>query len=131
MVSEQKLRQRQADADALARNWPPMYGGQGDPPGISAGEAFVESDSYANWVSRFPDGAPPVAMTTNTRVTEPDPSVEASHPGERFPKGDQGRFLSVRAEPLPRYRPAARSAEAIETSIAHVGFRCVVRTSRT
>jgi sulfatase modifying factor 1 len=27
-----------------------------------------------------------------------------------------------------RYRPAARHAEAIDTSTTHVGFRCVVRT---
>ena len=26
-----------------------------------------------------------------------------------------------------RYRPAARQAEAIETSTSHIGFRCVVR----
>jgi formylglycine-generating enzyme len=28
-----------------------------------------------------------------------------------------------------RYRPAARHAEAVDTSTSHVGFRCVVRTS--
>jgi sulfatase modifying factor 1 len=27
-----------------------------------------------------------------------------------------------------RYRPAARHAEAIDTSTSHLGFRCVVRT---
>jgi sulfatase modifying factor 1 len=26
-----------------------------------------------------------------------------------------------------RYRPAARHAEAVDTSTSHVGFRCVVR----
>jgi formylglycine-generating enzyme required for sulfatase activity len=26
-----------------------------------------------------------------------------------------------------RYRPAARHAEAVDTSTCHVGFRCVVR----
>jgi formylglycine-generating enzyme required for sulfatase activity len=28
-----------------------------------------------------------------------------------------------------RYRPAARHAEAIDTSTSHLGFRCVVRSS--
>jgi formylglycine-generating enzyme required for sulfatase activity len=28
-----------------------------------------------------------------------------------------------------RYRPAARMAQAIDTSTSHVGFRCVVRPS--
>jgi sulfatase modifying factor 1 len=27
-----------------------------------------------------------------------------------------------------RYRPAARHAEAVDTSTSHVGFRCVIRT---
>jgi formylglycine-generating enzyme required for sulfatase activity len=26
-----------------------------------------------------------------------------------------------------RYRPAARQAEAIDTSTSHIGFRCVLR----
>ena len=26
-----------------------------------------------------------------------------------------------------RYRPAARQAEAVDTSTSHIGFRCVVR----
>jgi sulfatase modifying factor 1 len=29
-----------------------------------------------------------------------------------------------------RYRPAARHAEAVDTSTSHVGFRCVVRDGR-
>jgi formylglycine-generating enzyme len=28
-----------------------------------------------------------------------------------------------------RYRPAARQAEAIDTSTGHIGFRCIVRAS--
>jgi formylglycine-generating enzyme len=28
-----------------------------------------------------------------------------------------------------RYRPAARHAEAVDTSTSHVGFRCIVRRS--
>jgi formylglycine-generating enzyme required for sulfatase activity len=33
----------------------------------------------------------------------------------------------VRAELCLRYRPSARQGEAIDTSTAHIGFRCVVR----
>jgi formylglycine-generating enzyme required for sulfatase activity len=29
-----------------------------------------------------------------------------------------------------RYRPAARHAEAVDTSTSHVGFRCVIRAGR-
>ena len=28
-----------------------------------------------------------------------------------------------------RYRPAARMAQAVDTSTCHLGFRCVIRTS--
>ena len=37
-----------------------------------------------------------------------------------------GSFLCS-PEYCARYRPAARHAEAIDTSTCHVGFRCVVR----
>ncbi|MBV9983751.1 SUMF1/EgtB/PvdO family nonheme iron enzyme, partial [Bradyrhizobium sp.] len=30
-----------------------------------------------------------------------------------------------------RYRPAARHAEAVDTSTSHLGFRCVIREGRT
>jgi len=30
-----------------------------------------------------------------------------------------------------RYRPAARHAEAVDTSTSHVGFRCIIRDART
>jgi formylglycine-generating enzyme required for sulfatase activity len=30
-----------------------------------------------------------------------------------------------------RYRPAARHAEAVDTSTSHVGFRCVIRERKT
>ena len=31
----------------------------------------------------------------------------------------------------PRYRPAARQGEALDTSACHIGFRCVVRVPET
>ncbi|HEY2488220.1 MAG TPA: SUMF1/EgtB/PvdO family nonheme iron enzyme [Streptosporangiaceae bacterium] len=30
-----------------------------------------------------------------------------------------------------RYRPAARQGQAMDTSAAHIGFRCVLRTDST
>ena len=45
-------------------------------------------------------------------------------------EGDQRRLASLRDDFCLRYRPAARQAEAIDTSTCHIGFRCVVRAER-
>ena len=56
-------------------------------------------------------------------------STSAS-PGEQFPrmvvKG--GSHLCAPNYCL-RYRPAARQAQTVETSMAHLGFRCIVRNA--
>jgi formylglycine-generating enzyme required for sulfatase activity len=51
-------------------------------------------------------------------------------PEERFPRRviKGGSHLCAPNYCL-RYRPAARQGEAIDTSTAHIGFRCVIRTS--
>jgi formylglycine-generating enzyme required for sulfatase activity len=49
-------------------------------------------------------------------------------PGERFPrKVIKGGSHLCAPNYCLRYRPAARQGEAIDTSTAHIGFRCVVR----
>jgi formylglycine-generating enzyme required for sulfatase activity len=64
----------------------------------------------------------------NPRVTLPDAgaarSVRAEHIPRRVIKG--GSHLCAPNYCL-RYRPAARQAEAIDTSTGHIGFRCVMR----
>jgi formylglycine-generating enzyme required for sulfatase activity len=51
--------------------------------------------------------------------------------GERFPRRviKGGSHLCAPNYCL-RYRPAARQAEAIDTSTSHIGFRCIVRADR-
>jgi formylglycine-generating enzyme len=65
---------------------------------------------------------------TNPRVTSPDRSYETGAPGShiarRVVKG--GSHLCAPNYCL-RYRPAARQAQAVETSTGHIGFRCVIR----
>ena len=39
----------------------------------------------------------------------------------------QRRLLPLRAQYCLRYRPAARQAEAVDSSTGHIGFRCVWR----
>jgi formylglycine-generating enzyme len=64
----------------------------------------------------------------NPRVTSPDQSYETGRPGESIPRRvvKGGSHLCAPNYCL-RYRPAARQAQAIETSTGHIGFRCVVR----
>jgi sulfatase modifying factor 1 len=67
---------------------------------------------------------------TNPRVTSPDKSYETGRPGENIPRRvvKGGSHLCAPSYCL-RYRPAARQAQAIETSTGHIGFRCVLRPS--
>ena len=64
----------------------------------------------------------------NPRVTSPDQSYETGRPGENIPRRvvKGGSHLCAPNYCL-RYRPAARQAQAVETSTGHIGFRCVVR----
>jgi formylglycine-generating enzyme required for sulfatase activity len=64
----------------------------------------------------------------NPRVTSPDRSYETGRPGEHIPRRvvKGGSHLCAPNYCL-RYRPAARQAQAVETSTGHIGFRCVVR----
>jgi formylglycine-generating enzyme required for sulfatase activity len=67
---------------------------------------------------------PPV----NPRVTSPDLSYNVGQPGEQFPRRvvKGGSHLCAPNYCL-RYRPAARQAQSIDTSMGHLGFRCIVR----
>ena len=64
----------------------------------------------------------------NPRVTSADRSYEAGRLGEHIPRRvvKGGSHLCAPNYCL-RYRPAARQAQAIETSTSHIGFRCVIR----
>ena len=67
----------------------------------------------------------PCCAPHNPRVESPDHSLA---PGERIPRRviKGGSHLCAPNYCL-RYRPAARQAEAIDTSTSHLGFRCVIR----
>jgi len=87
------------------------------------------------WTSDFFTSRHPDAVThaccvpTNPRVVSPDGSYDLSDPGashipRRVIKG--GSHLCAPNYCL-RYRPAARQPQMVETGMAHIGFRCVVR----
>jgi formylglycine-generating enzyme len=64
----------------------------------------------------------------NPRVATPDASYAADQPGAHIPRRviKGGSHLCAPNYCL-RYRPAARQAEAVDTSTGHIGFRCIVR----
>jgi formylglycine-generating enzyme required for sulfatase activity len=85
------------------------------------------ADWYALW-TQAPTAARPCCAPRNPRggVEEAsyDPATPGAKIGRRVIKG--GSHLCA-ASYCERYRPAARSAQAIDTSTSHIGFRCVVR----
>ena len=64
----------------------------------------------------------------NPRVTSQEGSFELGQPGEHIPRrvSKGGSHLCAPNYCL-RYRPAARQAQQIDSSMGHLGFRCVVR----
>ena len=83
------------------------------------------------WTSRHPDDAASVCCAPeNPRGGELEASYDPAEPqfriGRKVIKG--GSHLCA-PNYCRRYRPAARHAEAIDTSTSHLGFRCVKRGS--
>ena len=77
------------------------------------------------------DTAHPCCTPRNPRVLSPDQSYDQAAPGARIPRRviKGGSHLCAPSYCL-RYRPAARQAEAIDTTTSHIGFRCVVNAQR-
>jgi formylglycine-generating enzyme len=78
------------------------------------------ADFFTTW--HVADEAKPCCVPHNPRVTQPRPEDEIPR---RVIKG--GSHLCAPNYCL-RYRPAARQGEAVDTSTAHLGFRCVLRS---
>jgi formylglycine-generating enzyme len=78
---------------------------------------------------RHPDEvAKSCCVPHNPRVTSAEGSLAAGRPGEHIPRRVvKGGSHLCAANYCLRYRPAARQAEAVDTSTSHIGFRCVVR----
>jgi sulfatase modifying factor 1 len=65
---------------------------------------------------------------TIARVTTPEESLVAGQPGGHIPRRViKGGSHLCAPDYCLRYRPAARQGEAVDTSTAHLGFRCIVR----
>ena len=84
------------------------------------------SDWYIQRHAAAPDA--PCCVPQNPRGGERDESFDPAQPQFRIPRKvvKGGSFLCADSYCL-RYRPAARSAQMIDTGMSHIGFRCVVR----
>ncbi|WP_202397013.1 formylglycine-generating enzyme family protein [Teichococcus coralli] len=81
------------------------------------------------WQPRHPgDAAKPCCIPRNPRVASAEASYDPAHPAIRIARRvlKGGSFLCA-PNACRRYRPAARHAEAEDTSTCHIGFRCVSR----
>ncbi len=68
----------------------------------------------------------------NPRGGREEASYDPSQPQIRIPRQViKGGSHLCAPNYCQRYRPAARHAEAVDTSTSHLGFRCVVRTKET
>jgi sulfatase modifying factor 1 len=75
-----------------------------------------------------PTAASPCCPSENPRGAAQDASYDACQPNIRIPrKVVKGGSHLCAPNYCRRYRPAARHAEPVDTSMSHVGFRCIVR----
>ena len=85
------------------------------------------------WTSDFftsshTNGEDPCCAPRNPRVTAPDQSYGVGQPGAHIPRRvTKGGSHLCAPNYCLRYRPAARQGEAVDTSTAHIGFRCILR----
>jgi formylglycine-generating enzyme required for sulfatase activity len=84
------------------------------------------SDFYT---PRHPDAVDhPCCAPHNPRTSSPGQSFDLGAPGSHIPRRvTKGGSHLCAPNYCLRYRPAARQGEPIDTSTAHIGFRCVVR----
>ena len=110
----------------------PRRSGRSRPNGCGlfgmAGNVWEWTADY--FTPRHPDEVEhPCCAPRNPRVREPDPSVEASHPGRSLPpKGHQRRLAPVRSELLPPL--SSRGALRRDHRDLHRAHRVPVRRSK-
>jgi formylglycine-generating enzyme len=116
----QNLKPPRRHGTSAVRSFPPNGFGLYD----MAGNVWEwTSDYYAAPASRHACCVP-----KNPRVTSAADSLVPGQPGAHIPRRviKGGSHLCAPNYCL-RYRPAARQGEAVDTSTAHLGFRCIIR----
>ena len=66
--------------------------------------------------------------TSNPRISSPEKSYDANQPQFQIPrKVVKGGSHLCAPNYCLRYRPAARQPQMVDTSMSHIGFRCIIR----
>jgi formylglycine-generating enzyme required for sulfatase activity len=82
----------------------------------------------ADWYADHAETAHACCTVANPRGGDRARSYDPGQPGVRIPrKVMKGGSHLCAPNYCRRYRPAARMAQAIDTSTSHLGFRCVAR----
>jgi formylglycine-generating enzyme len=86
------------------------------------------SDFYT---PRHPEASvKPCCTPRNPRVTTPNQSYNTGQADAHIPRrAIKGGSHLCAPNYCLRYRPAARQAEAVDTSTSHIGFRCIARVT--
>ena len=116
----QNLKPPRRHGTSAVRSFPPNGFGLYD----MAGNVWEwTSDYYA-----APTAHHACCVPRNPRVTSAEDSLVPDQPGAHIPRRviKGGSHLCAPNYCL-RYRPAARQGEAVDTSTAHLGFRCILR----
>jgi formylglycine-generating enzyme required for sulfatase activity len=83
------------------------------------------------WTSDWYAAHRPTQLATIPRGVSREESFDARQPGVKVArKVTKGGSHLCSPNYCRRYRPAARMAQPIDTSISHLGFRCIVRPAR-
>lgn len=83
----------------------------------------------ADWYQEHGSIDSPCCTAANPRGASREESYDPRQPGTRIPrKVTKGGSHLCAPNYCRRYRPAARMAQPVDTSISHLGFRCIVRS---
>jgi formylglycine-generating enzyme len=86
----------------------------------------------SDWYQEHGQIDSPCCTAANPRGGTRDASLDPSQPEVKIPrKVTKGGSHLCAPNYCRRYRPAARMAQPVDTSISHLGFRCIVRGTRS
>jgi formylglycine-generating enzyme len=95
-----------------------------------AGNVWEWTSDY--FLAQAAQAAHGCCLPKNPRVTSAQASLVNGQPGAHIPRRViKGGSHLCAPDYCLRYRPAARQGEAVDTSTAHLGFRCILRDSAT
>ena len=85
-----------------------------------------------DWFQNHDKIASPCCTLDNPKGSAREASIDPANGGPKIPrKVMKGGSYLCAPNYCQRYRPAARMAQPIDTSICHLGFRCIIRAAKS